>query len=150
MTLTHYDPFKELRTISRSLNSFNDFFNNSISSNELSQLNVSSFVPDVNTREGEYAYHIDVDLPGIEKDDIHIGIDNNILSISGERKTKEETKEEDYYKVESSFGKFERKFSLPDDVDTENIHAESSNGVLEITIPKLAPQEDQIRKIEIK
>ena len=150
MTLTRYDPFNELRAISRSLNSFNDFFNNNVGTNELSQLNVSSFAPDVNTREGEYAYHIDIDLPGIEKDDIHIGIDNKVLSISGERKTREETKEEDYYKVESSFGKFERKFSLPDDVDAENIHAESSNGVLEITIPKLAAQEDQVRKIEIK
>ncbi len=150
MTLTRYDPFKELREISRSLNSFNDFFNGGLATREFPQLNVSSFVPDVNTREGEFAYHIDVDLPGIEKDDINIAIDNNVLTISGERKTKAETKEEDYYKVESSFGRFERKFSLPDDIDTENIHAESSNGVLEITVPKLTKQEEQVKKIEIK
>ncbi len=150
MTLTRYDPFRELREISRSLNSFNDFFNGGLATREFQQLNVSSFVPDVNTREGEFAYHIDVDLPGIEKDDINIAIDNNILTISGERKTKEETKEEDYYKVESSFGRFERKFSLPDDIDAENIHAESSNGVLEITVPKLTKQEEQVKKIEIK
>lgn len=150
MTLTRYDPFRELKDISRSLNSFNDFFNGGLSAREFPQLNVSSFVPDVNTREGDFAYHIDVDLPGIEKDNIQIGIDNGVLTISGERKTKDETKEEDYYKVESSFGKFERKFSLPEDVDVENIHAESSNGVLEITVPKLANQEEQVRKIEIK
>lgn len=146
MTLKRYDPFKELREITRNVNSLHDWYN----TRELPELNVSSFVPDVNTREGEYAYHIDVDLPGISKEDIHVHVDNNILTISGERKTKEETKMDDYYKIESSFGKFDRTFTLPDDVDAENIHAESSDGVLEITVPKLAKKTEQVKKIEIK
>jgi len=146
MALTRFDPFKELRELSRNVNSLNDLYN----TQEFPQLNVSSFVPDVNTREGDYAYHIDVDLPGINKDNIHVHIDNNIMTISGERKTKEETKEEDYYKVESHFGKFERRFTLPDDVDSENIHAESSDGVLEITVPKMAKKAEQVKKVEIK
>jgi HSP20 family protein len=91
-----------------------------------------------------------VDLPGMSKDEINIHIDNNILTISGERKTKEETKKDDYYKIESSFGKFERTLSLPDDVDAENIHAESSDGVLEIVIPKMNRKIEQVKKIEIK
>jgi len=146
MALTRFDPFKELRELSRNVNSLNDLYN----TQEFPQLNVSSFVPDVNTREGDYAYHIDVDLPGINKDNIHVHIDNNIMTISGERKTKEETKEEDYYKVESHFGKFERRFTLPDDVDSENIHAESSDGVLEITVPKMTKKAEQVKKVEIK
>ena len=146
MTLTRYDPFKELRELTHSVNSLNDVFN----TQGFPELNVSSFVPDVNTREGEFAYHIDIDLPGISKDDTNIHVDNNILTISGERKTKEETKKDDYYKIESSFGKFERKLSLPDDVDAENIHAESSDGVLEIVIPKMAKKIEQVKKIEIK
>lgn len=146
MTLTRFDPFKELRELTHNVNSLNDLYN----TQEFPELNVSSFTPDVNTREGDYAYHIDVDLPGINKDNIHVKVDNNILTISGERKTKEETKKEDYYKVESYFGKFERRFTLPDDVDAENIHAESTDGVLEITVPKMLRKAEQVKKIEIK
>ena len=146
MALTRYDPFKELRELTHNVNSLNDVFN----TQGFLDSNVFSFSPDVNTREGEFAYHIDVDLPGMGKDDIHVHIDNNILTISGERKTKEETKKEDYYKIESSFGQFERTFSLPDDIDAENIHAESSDGVLEIVVPKMARKTEQVKKIEIK
>ena len=146
MALTRYDPFKELRELTHNVNSLNDVFY----TQGFPQQNISSFVPDVNTREGEFAYHIDVDLPGIGKDDINVHIDNNILTISGERKTKEETRKEDYYKIESSFGQFERTLSLPDDIDAENIHAESSDGVLEIVVPKMARKTEQVKKIEIK
>ena len=135
-----------MRDFTRNFNTFNDLYN----SQDLPELNVSSFSPDVNTREGEFAYHIDVDLPGMNKDEINIHIDNNVLSVSGERKTKEETKKDDYYKIESSFGRFERRFTLPNNVDIENIHAESADGVLEITIPKIVEETEKIKKIEVK
>jgi HSP20 family protein len=98
----------------------------------------------VNTREGEFAYHVDVDLPGVKKEDIKVDINKGILTINGERKLKEEVKEEDYYKVETYFGKFSRSFTLPDNADIENIEASSDNGVLEIVIPKL--KEDHTKK----
>jgi HSP20 family protein len=91
-----------------------------------------------------------VDLPGMKKEDINIQIEDNKLLISGERKVKEEIKEENYYKVESSFGTFSRSFSLPEDIDIENIHAESRNGVLEIVVPKVEVQKvDKTKKIAI-
>ena len=106
-------------------------------------------IPTVNTREGEFAYHVDVDLPGVKKEDIKVDLNKGILTISGERKTKEEVKQEDYYKIETYFGKFSRSFTLPDNVDIENIEAKSDNGVLEIVIPKL--KDDVSKKsIEIK
>jgi HSP20 family protein len=98
---------------------------------------VSGFIPVVNTREGDSSFYIDVDLPGVKKDDIKVDLEKNVLTISGERKTKEEVKEEDYYKVETSFGKFSRSFTLPDNADVENIEAKSIDGVLELVIPKL-------------
>ena len=110
----------------------------------------TDFTPSVNTREGEHAYHVEVDLPGVKKEDIDVDVKDNIVTISGERKTKKEVKEEDYYKVESAYGKFERSFSLPENVDIENIHAESEDGVLEVVIPKLQEVEKQSKKIEIK
>ena len=138
MLITRFDPFKQMREIEKS-------FYNYPTSNE----GVSGFVPVVNTREGEAAYHIDVDLPGVKKDDIKVDIHKDILTISGERKSKEEVKEEDYYKVETTFGKFSRSFTLPENVDTENIEARSDNGVLEVIIPKL--NEEKIKRvIEIK
>lgn len=125
MLLTRFDPFRQMRELEKS------FYN--YPSNE----GVSGFVPVVNTREADNAFHIDVDLPGVKKDDIKVDLQKDVLTISGERKTKEEIKEEDYYKVETSFGKFTRSFTLPDNADVENIEAKTVDGVLEVTIPKL-------------
>lgn len=129
MLLTPYYPFKEIREIENRL-----FGNRPVASEE----NVSTFTPSVNTREGEFAYHVDVDLPGVKKEDIKVNLKENVLTISGERHTKEEVKQEDYYRIETRFGKFSRSFTLPDDADIENIDASSDNGVLEVIIPKLA------------
>ena len=138
MLLTKFDPFKQLKEIEKNLYT-------QVGNNE----GVTAFVPTVNTREGEFAYHVDVDLPGVKKEDIKVDLNKGILTISGERKTKEEVKQEDYYKIETYFGKFSRSFTLPDNVDIENIEAKSDNGVLEIVIPKL--KDDVFKKsIEIK
>lgn len=102
----------------------------------------------MNTREDDKAYYIEVDLPGVKKENVSVDLDKNHISISGERKIKNEIKEDDYYKVESVFGKFSRSFSLPDSVDNENIEAFFNNGVLEISIPKVAPK--VAKKIEVK
>lgn len=146
MTLVRYDPFRELRSLTRGVNSLNNLFD----TQQFPELNLSTFSPHINTREGKFAYHIDVDLPGVNKDNVDIHIEDGVLLISGERKTKEEVKEEDYYKIESSFGQFERRFTLPADVDAENIHAERADGVLEITVPKLTRKTAQMKKVEIK
>lgn len=131
MLVTRFDPFKQFKDLEKSLYSYP------------SSEGVSGFVPVVNTREGEFAYHIDADLPGIDKNDIKVDIHKNVLTISGERKIKEEIKEEDYYKVETSFGKFSRSFTLPDNADIENISASGDNGVLEIVIPKLSEEKNK-------
>ena len=71
-------------------------------------------------------------------------------TISGERKTKKEVKEKDYYKKESSYGKFQRSFTLPDNTDPENIEANSKDGVLEVVIPKMERSKKETKKIKIK
>jgi len=148
MLVTRYNPNIRMRDFRRGfdlLNSMLDEFN--IDNNtELK----NDFSPAINTREGEYAYHIEVDLPGMKKDDINIQVEDNTLVISGERKMKEEMKEENYYKIESSFGSFSRSFSLPEEADIENIHAESTDGVLEVVVPKLqSAKVDKVKKISI-
>lgn len=127
MLLTRFEPFKGMQNFHRIIDNYPMIEENRA---------IKGFVPNVNTREGEFAYHIDIDLPGMNKNDISIDIDENSLLISGERKIKEEVKEEDYHKIETSFGKFERVFSLPKNIDVENITASSQDGVLEVVIPK--------------
>lgn len=138
MLLTRFDPFRE----------FERRFNGYLPAETKEAVNVTSFSPAVNTREDEKGYYIHADLPGVAKEDIHIDLKDNLLTISGERKHKEEINEKDYYKLESFYGKFQRSFTVPDDADTEAIDAMSENGVLNITIPKAAPKES--KKISIK
>ena len=148
MFVTRYNPRREIQEFRRGFENINTFLDNFIEKNHT--LTQTDFVPTVNTREGEHAYHVEVDLPGMKKEDIHVDVNDNVVIISGERKTKDEVKEEDYYKIESSYGKFERSFTLPENVDVENIHAESQDGVLEVIIPKLKKVDKTPKKIEIK
>ncbi len=148
MLVTRYNPYTQIREFRKSFDLLNTMLD------DIEQTKGSSskddFLPTINTREGKYAFHIEVDLPGIKKDDVDIKIDDSTLVVSGERKVKNEIKEGEYYKIESSFGKFSRSFSIPEEVDVENIHAESKDGVLEIILPKLEDvKTDKIKKIEI-
>ncbi len=147
MLVTRYNPYSTRER--RGIGVLNELLNQLDGVRE-EGTTIAAFLPVVNTREGEYAYHVELDLPGIKKEDIEITTEDNILTISGERKMKEEVKEEDYYKVESVYGKFSRSFTLPEKIDIENIHAESSDGVLEVIIPKLKEEETKPKKIEIQ
>ena len=144
MTKYFYNP---VVTNDNLLDNFNKFFTN-FGNGTLNNTGISNFLPTVNTREGDYAYHIEIDLPGVKKDEINISNSNGVLTISGERQFRNELKKDDYYKVESSYGKFQRSFNLPKDIDAENIEAKYDDGVLEVVIPKLAKAET--KKITIK
>lgn len=143
MLVTRFNPFKEFKDLEKK---FYDFYP---SKNIAEDGAISAFMPKVNTREDEKAYYVDIDLPGVKKEEISIDVKDGVLSISGERNFKEEVKEEHYYKVETSFGKFQRSFSLPENIDMEKIGAKNENGVLEVVIPKLDKIENS-KKIEIK
>ncbi|GHV59062.1 heat-shock protein Hsp20 [Campylobacterota bacterium] len=129
MTLQRFDPFLELRRQIDALSEKGDL-----------APNLSSFSPAVNTRESDDAFLITIDLPGVEKDAITVDLKDNVLSISGERKFENDIKEENFYRLESRYGRFERRFSLPDNTDTEKIAAGFKNGVLTLTLPKAQPK----------
>lgn len=103
--------------------------------------------PTVDTYEKEDAIVFKAELPGVKKEDVDIDVSNNVLTIKGERHY-EDVKDEEYYRRERFHGKFQRAFTLPDNVDTSNIDASYNEGVLEITVPKT--EETQTKKIEIK
>jgi HSP20 family protein len=138
MFLTRYEPQKELKALQKVFDQYSSMIDNNAST-------ISGYIPKVNTSEDEKAYHIDIDLAGVKKEDISVDVDNNTIKIYGERKYKNEKKEDDYYKIESSFGRFERVFSLPENVDIESISAKHTDGVLEMVLPKVEQQNSKKR-----
>lgn len=96
----------------------------------------NKFIPSVDILENDNAYEILVAVPGMNKEDFHIDINERQLIVSGERKWKDESKDQNYHKVETQFGSFSRTFTLPDNVNKEKIGASYNNGILEIEIPK--------------
>jgi HSP20 family protein len=147
MMMTRFDPFKEFQNLQRSMEMMNRLFN---AVEKGAEGPAVDFVPAVNTREADDAYYIEVDLPGVKKEEISIDVNDNVLTISGERKVEEERKDEEFYRVESFYGKFERSFTLPEDVDADKIEAEAKDGVLTVKIPKAQVVEKAPKKIEIK
>lgn len=93
-------------------------------------------MPSVNIIEGKEDFRIEVAAPGLEKGDFNIHLENNVLTISSEKESKNEEKEERYMRREFSYTSFRRSFSLPQSVEPDKIAATHSNGVLNITIPK--------------
>ncbi|GAB6074845.1 Hsp20/alpha crystallin family protein [Nautilia lithotrophica] len=137
---TVFDPFKELQDIERRIGAV-------LSSNRPVQ-KVESFTPAVNEKVDEKGYYLEIDLPGVEKENIEISVNEGILTISGERKLERKEEKENYTRIESFFGRFERSFKLPADADADNIEAKYENGVLKLFIPKRPKPEG--KKIEIK
>jgi len=141
------DPFKELRDIEKRISSMLEFEGALAPKAAAKVENV--WMPAVNEREDENAYILEIDLPGVKKEDINIEVKDNLLIISGERKFKKEESDKGYKRVESFFGRFERRFTLPADADVEHIEAKMEDGVLKIVIPKIKEPENT-KKIEIK
>jgi HSP20 family protein len=114
-----------------------EFFNESLNYRR------DSFMPSVDISETETEFEVSVALPGMNKEDISVDLDNGHLSISGERKFEQEEEGKNYHRVESKFGSFNRSFQLPDSIDEESIEAKYENGVLNITIAK---REEKVKK----
>jgi HSP20 family protein len=95
-----------------------------------------SFVPRVDIMENDKAYQIHVAVPGMNKEDFKIDLNENYMTISGERKFTQEKNENNFHSVETQYGTFSRSFSLPENINSAKISAKYVNGILEITVPK--------------
>ena len=96
----------------------------------------SDWAPSVDIIEGENELTIKAELPGVEARDIGVTVDNNVLTIKGERHLEKDVKKENYHRMERAYGKFSRSFSLPSTVDLANIRADNKNGLLTLVLPK--------------
>ena len=106
------------------------------------------WVPAIDLVEADDHFVLKADLPGLSEEDVSIEVQDGTLTISGERKTEHERREQGWYRIERSFGSFSRSLTLPEGVDAEAINAEFDRGVLEVHIPK--PEERKPRRVAIK
>jgi HSP20 family protein len=105
------------------------------------------WVPAMDLVETDDSFVLRADLPGMTQEDVKIELEENVLTVSGERKSQHEIKQEGYHRVERAFGSFSRSLTLPKGVDADAVTAKFDNGVLEISVPK--PEERKPRRIEI-
>ncbi len=110
----------------------------------------SEFVPRIDVSESDKEISISADLPGMEPEDIDILLDNNLLTISGEKKAETEEKGKRFYRLERSYGSFYRTIPLPDEVDENKIEANFRRGVLTIRLPKTMEAQKRSKRITIK
>ncbi len=103
---------------------------------------------DVNASDKEYS--ISIEVPGIDQKDIKLEISNNTLTVRGEKQQKKEEKEKNYYRMERSYGAFQRLLSLPEDADQDKAAADFKNGVLTVTVPRKALPDKDTRQIQIR
>lgn len=143
--ITRWDPFRELAQLQDRVNRL--FQETGAGHDE--GLTTTSFVPPVDIYETEHNIVLKVEVPGIEQKDLDIRIENNTITIRGERKFEKEVKEENFHRVERRYGSFQRSFSLPNTVNTENVTADYENGLLKVTLAKRAEAKPKQIKVNV-
>jgi len=131
-TLTGFEPFRGASALQDQMNRLlNDVF-----AGPSSESSLTTWAPAVDIFETEHELVVKADLPDVDAKDLDIRVENNVLTIRGERKFEKKVNEENYLRVERAYGAFARSFSLANTVSSENIKADYQNGVLTLTIPK--------------
>ena len=144
-SLIRWDPFRTLPTLQDQVNRlFDTAFTRPGDDSTL-----TTWAPAVDIYENENELVLKADLPEVSEKDLDVRIENNMLTLRGERKFEREVKEENYLRVERAYGSFSRSFSLPNAVDAEKIKAEYRNGVLTVTMPKRAESKPKQVKVSV-
>lgn len=147
MAILKWDPFKDLLTIQERMNRL---FDETISKVKIhgEEFGRSGWTPSVDIYESEDHIVLKAELPGIDKKDIEVEIKDNILLLKGERKVEKNVQEENYHRMERSYGVFQRAFTLPYVVDKDDVKAKYHEGVLEIILVKAQEQKPKHIKVE--
>jgi len=143
--LTRWDPFRDMQTLQ---NRLNRLFEEQYSSGQ-EAMTTGAFVPPVDIYEDQHGIQLKLEVPGIDEKDLDIKVENNVLTVSGERKFEKEQKEENFHRIERRYGSFTRSFTLPNTVDTEKISGEYNNGVLNLHLAKREEAKPKQIKVSI-
>ena len=145
MAITRWDPFREVVALQNRVNSlFRDF-----NENGDGPLTAASFTPAVDIYEDNQKVVLKLEVPGIEEKDLDVRVENHTLTVKGERKFEKEEKEENFHRIERRYGSFFRAFTVPTSVDTENVKASYSAGVLKLELNKKAEAQPKQIKINV-
>jgi HSP20 family protein len=145
MSIIKYDPFRELRGLQDEMNRL---FMNNLSRQGDESFASGAWSPSVDIFENKDQIVLEAELPGMKPEDVHISIENNVLTVRGERKFEKKDDGDNFHRVERSYGSFTRSFTLPPTVSSENAEAEFENGILRLSLTKR--EEAKPRRIEIK
>jgi len=134
MAIIRWDPFRDVVTLRERMNRmFEDVFSGRTDDKELTP---TSWAPAVDIYETENELVLSAEIPGLSEKEVEIKVEDNTLTLKGERRFEKETKEENYHRIERSYGSFYRAFTLPNSIDPDKIQAEHENGVLRVSMPK--------------
>ncbi len=145
-SVIRWDPFSNTNSLQEH---FNRLFESSFPGRS-SESAVTTWAPAVDIQETENELVLKADLPGLDEKDIDVRIENNTLTVRGERKFEKQVNEDNYLRVERSYGSFSRSFTLPNSINTEAIHAEYKNGVLTVQLPKRAESKPKQVKVNVE
>jgi len=148
MTLIRWEPFRELDDV---FARYSPFFGRLAATRHGASDDAESpaWTPVANISETETDYLIKAELPEVSKDDVKVTVDENVITISGERRKEAEDKDEKVHRVESFYGHFSRSFRLPDDADIDAIQAESRHGVLKVRVPKTPAPKPKTVEVQV-
>jgi len=147
MALIRWEPARELGTLQTEMNRLFTTFFDSPTAHAGNGATSRTWIPAMDLVETDSDFVLRADLPGMSEDDVHIELEDNVLTVSGERKAEHEERKEGYYRVERSSGSFRRTLTLPEGVAPDAIKATFDRGVLEVRIPK--PEQRKPRKVAI-
>jgi HSP20 family protein len=145
MRITRWTPYNDFNSLQSTLNRVFQDFNRG--SDELTTS--GSFVPAVDIYEDQNGITLKMEVPGVSEQDINISLENNTLTVSGERKFEKNEKEENFHRIERRYGSFTRSFSLPNTVDAEKVDAGYESGILSIQLGKKAEAKPKQIKINV-
>ena len=146
MSITRYDPFRDLRSLQEEVNRL--FTGNMARAFDEEGIARGSWSPTVDIYENKEQIVLEAELPGMKREDFDLSVENNVITLRGERHFEKKDDSDNYHRVERAYGSFARSFTLPNTVTTEGATAEYTNGVLRVTLPKR--EETKARRIEIK
>ena len=150
MAIVRWDPFREFATLQNQMNRlFQDLTPTRTGTTGEEFMTTGTFVPPVDIYEDEHHITLKMEVPGIDEKDIHVHIENNTLTVHGERKIEKEEKEENFRRVERQYGSFTRSFTLPSSVDSAQVSADYNHGVLKVKLAKKAEAKPKQIKVNV-
>src|SRR6195256_6551773 len=145
MSVVRYDPFRDLRTLQQEVNRL--FTGNAARAFDEEGIARGAWSPSVDIYENKEQIVLEAELPGMNRDDFELSVENNVITLRGERQFEKKDDSDNYHRVERSYGSFTRSFTLPQSVSADGATAEYRNGVLRVTLPKR--EETKARRIKV-